>query len=286
MYCFCSTTIWIRHKYTYSPSLLSLPPTPTSYPSLSTQSTCLSSLLYIATSKSYFTHSSFIHVKQSYSLNSPYPFLPHCVHKSILYICISIPALQIGSHIKFLCIIYMICINMLFVFLFMNLLHSVWQMLGPSHLYKWPVLFLFMGFLCSSAGKEFTCNAGDPGLIPGSGRSPGEVMGNPLQYSWASLVAQIVKNPPEMWKTWIWSLGLIPGSGRSPGEWNGYLVFIFLNLLHSLWQMLGPSTSLQMTHVVCVYDWAIFHCMYVPPLLYLSICQWIFRLLPYTGYCK
>ena len=113
------------------PSWAFLPP-PTSYPSLSTQSTCLSSLLYIATSKSYFTHSSFIHVKQSYSLNSPYPFLPHCVHKSILYICISIPALQIGSHIKFLCIIYMICINMLFVFLFMNLLHSVWQMLGPS----------------------------------------------------------------------------------------------------------------------------------------------------------
>ena len=48
----------------------------------------------------------------------------------------------------------------------------------------------------SSAGKESACNAGDPGLIPGSGRSPGEGIGCPLQYSWASLVAQMVKKLP------------------------------------------------------------------------------------------
>ena len=59
----------------------------------------------------------------------------------------------------------------------------------------------------SSAGKESTCNAGDPGLIPGLGRSPGERIGYPLQYSWASIVAQLVKNPPAMWETWGWSLG-------------------------------------------------------------------------------
>ena len=50
------------------------------------------------------------------------------------------------------------------------------------------------------------CNAGDPGSIPGSGRSPGEGIGYPLQYSWASLVAQLVKNPPAMWGTWVRSL--------------------------------------------------------------------------------
>ena len=44
-------------------------------------------------------------------------------------------------------------------------------------------------------------------LIPGSGRSPGEGSGYPLQYSWASLVAQMVKNPPAMWETWVRSLG-------------------------------------------------------------------------------
>ena len=51
-----------------------------------------------------------------------------------------------------------------------------------------------MGFPDSSVGKESTCNAGDPSLIPGSGRSAGEGTGYPLQYSWASLVAQLVKN--------------------------------------------------------------------------------------------
>ena len=59
----------------------------------------------------------------------------------------------------------------------------------------------------SSVGKESTCNAGDPGLIPGSGRSPGEELGYPLQYSWASLVAQLIKNLPAMWETWVRCLG-------------------------------------------------------------------------------
>ena len=56
----------------------------------------------------------------------------------------------------------------------------------------------------SSVGKESTCNAGDPGWIPGSGGSTGEGIGNPLQYSWASLVVQPVKNPPAMRETWVW----------------------------------------------------------------------------------
>jgi len=51
-----------------------------------------------------------------------------------------------------------------------------------------------LGFPDSSVGKESTCNAGDPSLIPGSGRSTGEGIGYPFQYSWASLVAQLVKN--------------------------------------------------------------------------------------------
>ena len=60
-----------------------------------------------------------------------------------------------------------------------------------------------MGFLDSPVGKESACNAGDPGLFPGSGRSAGKGIGNPLGYSWASLVAQLVKNPPAMWETWV-----------------------------------------------------------------------------------
>ena len=67
-----------------------------------------------------------------------------------------------------------------------------------------------MGFPDSAVGKESACNAGDPGsrprfltLTPGSGRSPGKGIGHPLQYSWASLVAQLVKNLSAMWETWV-----------------------------------------------------------------------------------
>ena len=68
-----------------------------------------------------------------------------------------------------------------------------------------------MGFPDSSVGKESACNTGDTGSIPGLGRSAGEGIGYPLQCSWASLVAQLVKNLPE-----------VPALGRSPGEGKGY----------------------------------------------------------------
>ena len=58
-----------------------------------------------------------------------------------------------------------------------------------------------MGLPHSSVGKESACNAADPGSIPGSGRSAGEGIGYPLQYSWASLLAQLVRNPFAMRET-------------------------------------------------------------------------------------
>ena len=109
-----------------------------------------------------------------------------------------------------------------------------------------------LGFPGSSAGRESAWDAGDPRLIPGLGRSAGEGISCPLQHSWASLVAQLVKNLPAMQETWIWSLGWedplekemalgfpgdsdgkestcnvgdpgsIPGLGRSSREENGY----------------------------------------------------------------
>ena len=62
------------------------------------------------------------------------------------------------------------------------------------------------------------CNAGDPSSIPGLGRSTGEGIGYPLQYSWAFLVAQPLKNLPNN----VGDLGSIPGLGRSPKEGKGY----------------------------------------------------------------
>ena len=69
-----------------------------------------------------------------------------------------------------------------------------------------------MGFPDSSVGKESACNSEDPTSIPGSGRSTGEGTGYPLQYSWASLVTQLVKNLPVMQEAWI----SLPGLGRIP----------------------------------------------------------------------
>ena len=71
-------------------------------------------------------------------------------------------------------------------------------------LYILYISSLIMGLPDSSVGKEFACNAGDPGSIPGSGRSAGEGIS---QYSGAFLVAQLVKNLPAMWETWVRSLG-------------------------------------------------------------------------------
>ena len=74
------------------------------------------------------------------------------------------------------------------------------------------------GFPESSVGKESACNAGDPGLFPGLGRSAGEGIDYLLHYSWASLVAQPVKNLPAMGG----DLDSISGLGKSPGERKGY----------------------------------------------------------------
>ena len=73
--------------------------------------------------------------------------------------------------------------------------------------FYFPLLILFFTLPDSSVGKESACNAGDHGSIPGLGRSPGEGIGCPLQDSWASLLAQLVKNLPTMRETWVQFLG-------------------------------------------------------------------------------
>ena len=74
------------------------------------------------------------------------------------------------------------------------------------------------GFPHSSVGKESACNAGDHGWIPGSGRPTEEGIGYPLQYTWSSLVAQLVKNQLVKRETQVWSLSW----GESPGEGKDY----------------------------------------------------------------
>ena len=87
-----------------------------------------------------------------------------------------------------------------------------------------------IGLPDGSAGRESACNAGDPSWIPGLGSSPREGTGYPLQYSWASLGAQMVKNPPAMPETWVRSLGwedpleegMAAHSVFLPGESHGH----------------------------------------------------------------
>ena len=84
-------------------------------------------------------------------------------------------------------------------------IHGLKSWLCASFVTIWQVL-ICGSFPHSSVGKESACNAGYPGLTPGLGRSGGEGIGYPLQYSWASLVAQLVKNLPTMQETWVQSL--------------------------------------------------------------------------------
>ena len=81
----------------------------------------------------------------------------------------------------------------------------------------YTLLYINWGFPYSSVGDEFTCNAGDPSSIPGSGRSAGEGIGYPLQYSWASLVNQLVKKSACN----AGDLGSVPGLERPPREGYG-----------------------------------------------------------------
>ena len=85
-----------------------------------------------------------------------------------------------------------------------------------------------ISFPGGSAGKESFCNAADPSSIPGSERSSGEGIGYSLQNSWASLVAQLVKNPPAMQETWVQSLDWddplekrMATHSSIPGEFHG-----------------------------------------------------------------
>ena len=103
---------------------------------------------------------------------------------------------------------------------------SYWQACQRANgLPKMLLLGDISGFPDSSVAKESACNAGDPDLVPGLGRSTGEGIGYPLRYSWASLVAQLVKNLPAVWETWVgkipWRREKLPTPVFWPGEFHG-----------------------------------------------------------------
>ena len=108
-----------------------------------------------------------------------------------------------------------------------------------------------MDFPDSSVGKKSTYNAGDPGSIPGYGRSAGEGIGYPLQYSWTPLVAQVINNLPAMWETWVQSMGW-EGKGKfDPGRRERPLTPVFwpreFHGLYSPWGHKELDTTEQLS---------------------------------------
>ena len=111
---------------------------------------------------------------------------------------------------------------------------------------------IFMSFPGSSVGKESAYNAWDPSSIPGLGRSTGEGIGYPLQYSWASLVAQLVKNLPAMRETRVWSLGWEdpPEKGKATRA--------------SILAWRNPGTTQSMGSQKVRHDWVTFTSLSIP----------------------
>ena len=75
------------------------------------------------------------------------------------------------------------------------------------YVYVYMYAYISMGFPDSSVGNESACNSGDPGSIPGSGRFTWRRDRLPTPVFLGFLVAQLLKNLPAMWETWVWSLG-------------------------------------------------------------------------------
>ena len=128
-----------------------------------------------------------------------------------------------------------------------------------SSVMNWMVPLLFkwgnwdprsqMAFPDSSVGKESTCNAGDPDSIPGSGRSPDVGIGYPLQFSWASLVAQLVKNPPTIQETWVRFLGWEDPLEKGKAPHSSILAWRIPWTIQSMGlQRVGHSYTLHYTH--------------------------------------
>ena len=118
-------------------------------------------------------------------------------------------------------------------------------------------LSIFLSIPDSSVGKESACNAGGPGSIPGSARSTGEGIAYPLQYSWASLVAQLVKNPSAMQETWVQSLGWKDPLEEGMATYSSILAWRIHPMDRGAWRAavhgVVKSDTTEVTEQACVH---------------------------------
>ena len=243
------TSTWISHRYSMSPpSWISLlPPTP-SHSSRLSQSTWFE----LPPSYSKFPlaiYFAYVNVYVSVLLSIHYTlFFPHCVHMSVLYVCISVAALPIGSSVPSFYIPY-ICVNM------WHLFFSFWL----TSLYAIGSRFIYLIEVKWSKSHSVVSNSLQPHGLYCPWNSPGQ---NTRVGSHSFLQ------------------GIFPTQGSNPGllrcRW----------ILYQLSHQESPSTSLGLTQMCSFYGWVIFHCLYIPQLLYPFICRWTFRLLLCPNCCK
>ena len=133
--------------------------------------------------------------------------------------------------------------------------YYLWNLFTPVFIHifcfiddpSFQITYLKLEFPDSSVGKESACNAGDASLIPGLGRFAGEVIGYPLQYSWVSLVAQLVKNPPWIWETRVWSAGWEDPLEKGMSTHSSILAWRIPRAVYSPWGSKESDTSEQLT---------------------------------------
>ena len=143
-------------------------------------------------------HLSYFNFRLLQKCFSEYLYISLCGHIFLFFLGIYL-GVELLGHIISLCITFKILLKIFDVQkICIQLIYTTWWI--------WRQIYFQEGFPGSSAGKESACNAEDPSLIPELGSSPGEGIGYPRQYSWATLVAQMVKNLPAMCETWVWFL--------------------------------------------------------------------------------
>ena len=87
-------------------------------------------------------------------------------------------------------------------------------------------------------------------MVPGSRRSPGEGIGYPLQYVWASLVAELVKNPPAMWETWICYLGWEDPLEKGKATHSNFLAW----RIHKAWTHKEPDMTERLSLLLIYFQ--------------------------------
>ena len=130
-------------------------------------------------------------------------------------------------------------------------------------------VYTHIWILDSSFGKESAFNAGIPGWVPGSGRSLGEGIGYPLQYSWASLVTQLVKNLPGMKETWVQSLGREDPLEKGKGTHSSILAWRIPWTLYSMGLQRVGHDGVTFTNTV--YKNIIFFLIYCLKISFMTI---------------